>query len=96
MEVFLTKRAQANLVKIRDKIRKDWGTKASKAFENRVLDFFVVLAAFPKIGSLEEEEKEIFGFQLSSQTRVFYRLSKHRIIILNFFEVRQHPDKKLK
>jgi plasmid stabilization system protein ParE len=94
MEILLTKRANSNLITIRDNIEKIWGQKSASAFELRVHDFFEILKAFPQIGSVEEVDKAIYGFQISKQTRVFYRIKGKRIIILNFFEVRQHPNKK--
>lgn len=94
MEIFLTKRANSKLIEIRDRIRNEWGDNVAQAFEDRVNGFFEVLKYFPEIGSIELAEKSIRGFQISKQTRVFYRVKGEKIIILNFFEVRQDPRKK--
>jgi len=53
------------------------------------------LENYPEIGVVEVDDKQIRGFQLTKQTRVFYRIKGERIIILTFFDVRQHPNKKL-
>lgn len=95
MEIFLTKRANTNLITIRNRIKSTWGNITAAAFEQRVFDFFEVLKRFPEIGTLEFAEKGIRGFQLAKQTRVFYRIKEEQIIILNFFEVRQNPKKKI-
>lgn len=94
MEIFLTKRANSRLITIRDKIKADWGENVAFAFEQRIKDFFEVLKMFPEMGSVELAEKGIRGFQVAKQTRVFYRIKGGKIIILNFFEVRQDPKKK--
>ncbi|MCG2590341.1 hypothetical protein [Rhodohalobacter sulfatireducens] len=57
-------------------------------------DFFDLVELFPELGSIEYAHKKIRGFQLSKQTRVFYRIKDHQIIILSFFDVRENPEKK--
>ncbi|MBU0764088.1 MAG: hypothetical protein KJ607_04555 [Bacteroidetes bacterium] len=44
--------------------------------------------------SLEDKEKGIRGFVIIPQVSLFYRVEKHRIILINFFDNRQHPDKR--
>jgi hypothetical protein len=56
------------------------------------MPFFNVLKKYPGIGQVEKDD--IRGFQISAQTRVLYRIKYDRIIILSFFDVRQHPDRK--
>jgi plasmid stabilization system protein ParE len=59
-----------------------------------VTDFLDILEDFPEIGTTELAEKKIRGFQLTKQTRIFYRLKDDKIIILSFFDVRQNPGRK--
>ncbi len=58
------------------------------------MDFLRLLRNYPEMGSLEMPEKAIRAFQLTHHTRVFYRLKGDTIILLTFFDVRQHPKKK--
>jgi len=44
----------------------------------------------------QTEKDDIKGFQLSSQTRILYRIKKEKIIVLAFFDVRQNPKKKFR
>ena len=66
----------------------------AEAFEQKMVDFLDLLEDFPEIGVVEVIEKQIRGFQLTKQTRIFYRIKGERIIILTFFDVRQDPKKK--
>lgn len=50
-----------------------------------------LLEEFPELGSLEVPDKKIHGFQLTKQTRIFYRIAKQRIILLTLFDTRQNP-----
>ena len=66
-----------------------WTKRAKIRFEE-ILDY------------IEEEfghaarEKKIRGFQISRQTRLFYRVRGNRITILTFFDNRQDPKKRIR
>ena len=96
MTITLTKRAVRTYQSIRDYLLSEWGEQVANAFEEKAIDFFDMLESFPEIGTLEHPQKEILGFQLTKQTRVFYRIKGQRIIILAFFDTRQNPKKKPK
>jgi len=96
MKVFLTKRAANKFRSIKEYIAEEWGELVADAFEQKTIDFLDLLESFPQMGSLEVSAKQIRGFQLTKQTRVFYRIKNERIIILTFFDVRQHPLKRPK
>jgi plasmid stabilization system protein ParE len=94
MKIFLTKRAEKNFRSIKEYIVNEWGERVAEAFEAKTADFLDLLEDFPELGVIEVVEKQIRGFQLTKQTRVFYRIKGERIIILTFFDVRQNPKKK--
>ena len=96
MKIFLTKRADKNYQSIKEHISNKWGEKVAQAFEQKVIDFLGLLKNFPELGSDEVPEKHILGFQLTKQTKVFYRIKTDKLIILSFFDVRQDPKKKPK
>jgi len=94
MRISLTKRAEKNYRSIKDYITKEWGERVAEAFEQKTVDFLDILEDFPEMGVVDVIEKQIRGFQLTKQTRVFYRIKGERIIILTFFDVRQDPRKR--
>lgn len=94
MKISLTKRAERNFNSIKRYIAKEWGERVAEVFEQKTVDFFDLLIDFPEIGTVEVSEKQIRGFQLTKQTRVFYRIKSDRIIVLSFFDVRQDVQKK--
>ncbi|KYG80712.1 plasmid stabilization system protein ParE [Roseivirga ehrenbergii] len=96
MKILLTKRAERNFHSIKEYIKKEWGTRVAEAFEQKAVDFLDLLEGFPEIGTVEVVEKKIYGFQLTKQTRVFYRIKGDCILILTFFDVRQSPSKRPK
>jgi len=93
MQVYITPRAEQNFDSIVDYIKQKWGEKISKEFIQKVGGIFKLLKDYPLMGQVENND--IRGFQLSSQTRVLYRIRDNKIIILSLFDVRQDPKKKL-
>jgi plasmid stabilization system protein ParE len=93
MQVFVTKRAERDFDIIVDKLEKGWGTQTAKQFVIKTDKVFNLLENYPSMGSMENAN--IRGFQLSKQSRLLYRVRGEKIIILSFFDVRQHPSKKL-
>jgi plasmid stabilization system protein ParE len=94
MKLFITKKAERNYNKIKEYITDEFGDRVAEAFEQKTVDFFDLLVEYPEMGSLEFIDKNIRGFQLAKQTRVFYRIKNDKIIILTFFHVRQSPSRK--
>ena len=93
-QVVITKRAQDQLMSIRNYLDEQWGESVTLSFQSRVNDVLDLLTYFPNLGSLEVEGKGIRGLKLTKQIRMFYRLTKKKIIILAFFDVRQNPQKR--
>ncbi len=74
MKISFTKRAEKNYRSIKEYITNEWVEKVAGAFEQKTIDFLDLLEDFPEIGVVEVIEKQIRGFQLIKQTRVFYRI----------------------
>lgn len=92
MKVILTRRAERNYLSIRNYIAKEWGPNVALGFDQKTDELFELLKKFPEMGPIER--KDIRGFQLSSQTRIFYRIKGNVILVLSLFDVRQNPKKK--
>lgn len=92
MQVFVTARAEKHFEHIFDQIRKKWGEATAKQFVIKTDRLFTLLARYPTMGRIENGD--IRGFQLSPQTRIFYRIRDEKIIVLAFFDVRQEPGKR--
>lgn len=94
LEIKWSKRADLSFDRIIDYLEGEWGEKVTKAFVRKVYDFLDILSEFPEIGSLQLQEKGIRGFPISKQITVFYKINKQIIIILDFFDTRQDPEKR--
>jgi len=72
----------------------EWGEKSAKQFIGKVFNFLEILSEFPEIGSVENKEKNIRGFTIVKQVNLYYRIKSDKIILILFFDNRQHPKKK--
>jgi plasmid stabilization system protein ParE len=94
LEVYWSKRADKKFDRILEYLLLEWGESVTKLFVKKVYGFLEILSEFPEIGSIENEEKGIRGFTIFKQINIFYKIDDSKIILLNFFDNRQHPEKK--
>ena len=94
MRLIWTKTARSRFAEILNYIEEEFGESARQQFRSKTKEFTTLLKEFPEMGAVEIRDKKIRGFQLTRQTRVFYRLSDNRITLLTFFDSRQDPRKK--
>lgn len=88
------RRASDSFNAIIDYLQKEWGDRVTKNFVSRTYQIIEFLSENPEMGTLENYEKQIRGFVISKHNTLFYRIDGKRIILLNFFDNRQHPHKK--
>jgi len=94
MKLVWTRKAHKRMGEILDYIQIEFGNPSRISFRERVKEFTRLLCEFPEIGTLESKDKNLRAFQLTKQTRVFYRIINDRIVILTLFDSRQDPKKK--
>ena len=88
------RRASNSFESIIEYLQQEWGNKVTKNFVNRTYKVVEFLAEQPELGSVENHEKQIRGFVITKHNTLFYRIEDQRIVLLNFFNNRQHPRKK--
>jgi plasmid stabilization system protein ParE len=74
--------------KIQKYLHDQWGDAAVRKFTRRTFEFLTLLDKHPFIGPVEFPEKDIRGFVLTQQTKILYKVSSEKIILLSFFDVR--------
>jgi plasmid stabilization system protein ParE len=88
-KVVWTRRALRNFNRIIDYLEEEWSQKVTTDFVRKSYKIIELLRTYPQLGSLENQEKDIYGFLITSHNRLFYRFSEEEIILLNFFDTRQ-------
>jgi plasmid stabilization system protein ParE len=94
LEIFWTKGADRKFDKIIEYLSLQWNEQVTSTFIKKVYSFLDVLSEFPEIGTIENQEKGIRGFNIAKQINVFYLVRDGKIILLDFFDNRQNPQKK--
>jgi plasmid stabilization system protein ParE len=94
LEIKWSKRADKKFDKIIVYLLEEWGDLTSQTFIQKVFSFIDTLPEFPDIGTIENQKKGIRGFTIVKQINIFYRISGDTIVILDFFDNRQNPNKK--
>ncbi len=85
LKIYWTKRAEKSFENIIDFLLEEWNEKVAENFTKKVFDFLNILSEFPEIGTIENSEKEIRGFNIIKQVILFYRVKENKIILLKFF-----------
>ena len=94
LEILWSKRADKKFDNILDYLLSEWGERVTESFVKKVYDFIDTLSEFTEIGTIENKDNQIRGFTIVNQINVFYKVSGYQIIILDFFDNRQNPEKK--
>lgn len=96
LEIFWSKRADIKFDRILEFLMEEWGEVVTRSFVKKVYEFLDVVVEFPEIGTIENANKNIRGFVIVKQITLFYKISGNQIIVLNFFDNRQSPEKRYK
>lgn len=94
LEIHWTAQADRKFDKITDYLLNEWNQRVASSFVKKVYNTLDILAEFPYIGTIEHNERGIRGFTLVKQINIFYKISGNKLIILDFFDNRQTPEKK--
>lgn len=92
--IIWNRRASIKFNEIIAYLQSDWSHNVARNFVIKTYRIIEIIAQNPEIGALENKEKQIRGFVITKHNTVFYRVENDKIILLNFFDNRQHPEKK--
>ena len=94
LEINWTRQANKKFDKILEYLLDEWKEQVTGTFVKKTYEVLNTLAEFPEIGPIELKSKAIRGFTIVKQVNVFYKVSRNKLIILDFFDNRQSPSKK--
>lgn len=96
LQIVVSKMAAKNLDIILTYIHSEFGKNVTIRISPKIFSCIELIAKFPDVGTIELKDKGIRGFLIKKQLRLFYRVEKNKLIVLNFFDTRQSDKKKLK
>jgi plasmid stabilization system protein ParE len=92
MNVYFTGAAIKDLETINSYLSQHWGHNSHLKFENKLGHSLNLLLTNPKLGILENIDKNIHSILVHKHIRVYYRLTPKKILILSLFDVRKNPN----
>lgn len=93
-KIVWTNRANIKFNKIIDYLELEWGNKVTSSFVSKTFNILDLISEHPDLGTMELTDKNIRGFLITKHNRMFYRVEKNSIIVLNFFDTRNRPKSK--
>jgi plasmid stabilization system protein ParE len=87
-------KANAKFISICEYIESEWSERIARNFASDVYRMLDLLKIFPEIGSIEQKRKNIRGLVITKQTTLFYTIKEKKVILLTFFDTRQHPSRR--
>lgn len=87
-EIVWTKSASSKIDLILIYLHDNWSDRVTSNFIKKVYDLHEILSEFPEIRTIENKSKNIRGFSIVKQVRLFYKIKGSQLILLNFFDNR--------
>lgn len=92
-EVFWTKRAHNSYKRLNNYLELEWGIDIANSFSKKMFNIIDLITIFPEIGI--HEYKGIRSFPIAKKISIFYKITPARIIILQIFNHKQNPNKRI-
>lgn len=76
-------------------IESEWSETIADKFVESVKERVEILPKYPHMGMASGKSPSIRSIKLSKHNRLYYRLENNTLVLLNIFDLRQHPDKNI-
>ncbi len=87
-EVVVNKRFTNKLLDVLDFLEREWGSKVAHSFLDTVYARIYALQSHPYIGSLTSIP-DVRSTFITKHNRLYYRVEKNKIVILNMYDTRK-------
>jgi addiction module RelE/StbE family toxin len=76
-------------------IESEWSQAIAHKFVDELLERVETLSGQPFMGMASQKHANIRSIKVSKHNRLYYKVEKDRLVLLNIFDLRQHPDKNI-
>lgn len=94
-EIVWSKNATQDLKKIIEYLRDEWSVDIAEKFIDKLDSILELLENAPYIGIKSEKRAGVRQILITRHNKLFYRLRGNTILLLDFFDTRQDPDKSI-
>ncbi|WP_205510808.1 type II toxin-antitoxin system RelE/ParE family toxin [Longitalea arenae] len=92
-EVEWTEPVIKDLETIAGYIDREWSCALGDKFVDELIERVKVLAKQPFMGMASTRYPSIRSIKISKHNRLYYRIEEEKLVLLNIFDLRQHPAK---
>lgn len=90
--VIYKKRFLKKLSALLEYLEKHWDSKSGMRFIEKLQKKIQLITIHPEVGSLTYY-KDVRSIHITKQNKIYYRVSKHKIEIINMIDTRRSPLK---
>lgn len=90
-----TEPALQDLKTIVDYIESEWSQAIADKFVDELLERVKTLSVQPYMGMVSGKMPTVRSIKVSKHNRLYYRVENESLVLLNIFDLRQHPDKNI-
>jgi len=91
-KIIVTKKIEKSAAKVSQWLRNEWSIKSSNQFEKRLIETISEIILNPGIGR-QSSKKNVRSLSVTKHNRLYYKISKTSIILLDLFETKQSPTR---
>ena len=95
LEVEWTPNAREDLKEIVFYLQQEWSAGIAENFVVECYAKINLIAQFPFIGAASEKIKSVRRIFITKHNALYYSVEESKIILLDFFDTRKHPDKNI-
>jgi plasmid stabilization system protein ParE len=93
LEIVTKKRYEKNLQKLLTFLVAEWGKKVAEDFLIVLYDKIEIAANQPLVGINVSSKLNVRSILISKHNRLYYKIEKKRLIVLNIIDTRRNPAK---
>ncbi len=90
-----TENAKQDLKEIIEYLVEEWSVDVAENFVDKLDSMLELLENSPFIGTASNKKRGVRQILITRHNRLFYRISGDKIILLDFFDTRQDPSKRI-
>ncbi len=91
--IITKKRFENKVIKLLDYLTTEWNDSVAINFKKILLNKLDLLATMPTIGVEVSSLKNIRAILITKHNKVYYRIEKNKIAVINMIDTRKNPKK---
>ena len=95
-KLFLTPRAEMQLIDIFLYVEAKWSERVRKKVANKIYKSFELIEKNPELFTFSSHQLNLRKCVVSKQTSIFYKIRSKDIVVVSVFDTRQNPNKIIK